>query len=285
LTTLRKLDDLSVVAAGAGGRGSYTVTATTDLRGITAVRLEVLPDEALKNGGPGRAPDGNFVLNQFELKAAPKGEPAKAQKVFFAKATADFSQENFPIGAAVDGSTNGGKGWAVAPHFGVPHWAVFELKEPLDLPGGAVLTFTFSHQFGQGQHTIGRFRLSVAAAKPPVGLSLPDDLQTILDTPLLLRDEKQRAALAKYYATTDADLRTRRQALAEAKKPLPPDAKLAVLKAAAAEAERPVPTDAKLLQLRQDVEASAKQLANPRLTGAQDVVWALVNSPAFLFNH
>jgi hypothetical protein len=46
-----------------------------------------------------------------------------------------------------------------------------------------------------------------------------------------------------------------------------------------------VAVDPKVLQLRQDVAMSAKQLGDPRLTGAQDVVWALVNSPAFLFNH
>ena len=54
--TLKKLDDLSLLASGKAARGAYTVTASTDLRGITALRLEVLPDASLPKGGPGQRP-------------------------------------------------------------------------------------------------------------------------------------------------------------------------------------------------------------------------------------
>ena len=33
-------------------------------KGITAIKLEVLPDERLPSNGPGLAPDGNFVLSE-----------------------------------------------------------------------------------------------------------------------------------------------------------------------------------------------------------------------------
>ena len=282
---LKKLDDLSILAVGKSARGAYTVTATTPIRGITAVRLEVLHDPSLPNGGPGRAPDGNFVLSQLELKAAPIGSPGQAKVIPLTAAVADFNQANYPITGAIDGQPTAEKGWAVSPHFGMTHWATFQLKEPIDFPDGAVLTFTLTQRFAQGQFAIGRFRLSVAAAKQPVGLGLCDELQIILDTPPKLRDEKQSATLLRHYRLADADLQARERDLAEAQRPLAIDQKLLELRAILAEAEKPVPLDPKLAQLRKDVEASAQQLKNPRLTGAQDIAWALINSPAFLFNH
>jgi WD40 repeat protein len=284
--TLRKLDDLSLLAGGKSAKGAYTVTASTDLRGITALRLEVLPDSSLPKGGPGRAPgDGNFVLSQIELKVAAKSDPKKERVIKFSSAAADFGQTNYPIKGAIDGAPTSEKGWAVSPHFDMPHWATFVLAEPIDIADGAILTVTLTQQFAQGQFTIGRFRLSVAAAEKPIGLGIADDLLTIVDTPAKERDERQSAALLKYYRTTDSDLQKRERDLAESKKPLPLDPKLVELRAVLADAEKPVPVDPKLAQLRKDVETSTKQMTNPRLTGTQDIAWALINSPAFLFNH
>jgi hypothetical protein len=284
--TLKKLDDLSLLASGKAARGAYTVTASTDLRGITALRLEVLPDASLPKGGPGRAPgDGNFVLSQIELKVASKADPSKEKAIKFASAVTDFNQVNYPIQGAIDGSITNEKGWALSPNFDMPHWAVFELAEPIDIPEGAVLTVTLTQNFAQGQFQIGRFRLSVAAAKKPIALGIADDLLTIADTPAKDQDEKQRAAIVKYYRTTDKELQKREADLAAAKMPLPLDPRLVELQAVLKDSEKPVPTDPKLVQLRKDVETSSKQLTNPRLTGAQDIAWALINSPAFLFNH
>jgi hypothetical protein len=90
--------------------------------------------------------------------------------------------------------------------------------------------------------------------------------------------------LAAYYRTIDLGLLKKQQSLAKAKLPVPEDPKLKQLKTTLANAELPVPIDPKLVQLRADAGMSTKQVANKRLTGAQDLAWAIINNPAFLFN-
>ncbi len=46
----------------------------------------------------------------------------------------------------------------------------------------------------------------------------------------------------------------------------------------------PVPDDAVVARLEKDLSQSEKQLTNRRLTATQDLAWALINSPSFLFN-
>ena len=63
------------------------------------------------------------------------------------------------------------------------------------------------------------------------------------------------------------------------------DPRLKQLEAELAAAQQPLPVDPKLQQLRRAVALSEEQLKNKRLTVAQDIVWALINNPAFLYNH
>lgn len=277
--------DRSIVASGPNGKTAFSVVADTSLRGITGIRLEALADPKNPGGNAGRAPDGNFVLTEFTVSAISKADPKQTKAVGLQNPQADFNQANFSINLAIDNRPNdGGKGWAIAPSYGVTHWATFETKEPLGFEGGTVLTFTLHQKFNSNAHQLGRFRISVTTAPKP-GLDLPEELRAILVSKEGDRTDAQKAALVKYVRSVDEELRVKAQALAEARAPLPIDPKLQSLRQTLELVSRPVPEDAKLAQLRGDVAMSTQQLANKRLTAAQDIAWALINSPAFLFNH
>lgn len=285
-SSLQKRDDLSIVGSGELKKTNYTITAGTDLRKITAMRLEVLSDDKLPSKGPGRAPNGNFVLSQFEVKYATKKDPKAFKPVAFSKATADFSQDSFGPDQTINGKANNGdKGWAIVPNTGTTHWVVYELKEALDAEEGVIFSITLKHQHSLPDHSIGRFRISITSSKPPVALGVFDELQTVIDLPNEQRSDAQKAVLQSYYKSVDPKYKELAGKLAVAQRPLPMDAKLTELETLVKEAKKPVPTDGKLAQLRLDAEQSKKQTEQERLTAVQDIAWALINSPAFLFNH
>lgn len=198
-TTLTKQGDRSILAGGPKpSPETYTIEAHTPLKGITAIRLEVLTDGSLPNNGPGRAVNGNFVLNNFTVQAAPKNDPGKVQAVVLSKATADFSQDGYGVGSILTGNTPQGGGWAIDPQENRRHAAVFELKEAIGFDAGTTLTFTVVQQWAGGEHNIGRFRLSVTTTKPPYPFELIDvtteDLAAFWAD--LAHAEPERAALA-----------------------------------------------------------------------------------------
>ncbi|HXT58544.1 MAG TPA: DUF1549 and DUF1553 domain-containing protein, partial [Pirellulales bacterium] len=243
--TLTKQADGSVLVTGTNPMAdAYTFAAKTDLAGITGVRIEALPDDSLPAKGPGRAPNGNFVLNELRLTAAPAADAAQAKPVALANAVSDFAQEGFPASLATDGNAAGSSGWAVSPKFGEPHVAAFETAQDVGAAGGTLLTITLDQQFG-GQHTIGRFRISVTTSKRPLRLEGPPaPIAALLAVAPDARTAEQKAELTKHFRALDPEL-------------------------------------ARLTALATE---SGKQPDAYRLLGAQDLAWALLNSPAFLFN-
>ncbi|MBC7820978.1 MAG: DUF1553 domain-containing protein, partial [Planctomycetaceae bacterium] len=285
-TTLTVESDRSVVVEAKGARNAVlTVMLPTNLRNITAFRLEAIANEKAPGGGPGRAGDGNFVLSEFEVFASPAAKPAEAKKVDLHKPLADFSQVNFEIAKAVNGNPNdGNKGWAVSPAIGVTHWATFECKQAINIEGGTQLKIVMHHKFNQPDYVLGRFRISVAVDKIDVGLTLADEYKAVVATPAAQRTAVQTALLAKHFKAVDQEFRNLQAALGVANQPLPVDPKLVELQGKLELVSQPIPPDGRLLQLQADVKNSESQLGNKRLTAAQDVVWALINTPSFLFN-
>ncbi|MFZ1937090.1 MAG: hypothetical protein WCB27_21720 [Thermoguttaceae bacterium] len=181
--TLTKQPDGSILASGKNpSPDTYVVTAHTKLRGITGIRLEVLDDPQLPSGGPGRVFNGNFALSEFRVAAAPRDNPTQSEPVRLRNASASFSQTSFggwPIEAAIDGDAK--TAWSIDPREGDSQTAVFETEKPLDLASGGRLTFTLDQGYrdGPADHTIGRFRLSVTTAKPPLPRPIAKDAERL----------------------------------------------------------------------------------------------------------
>ncbi|HEV3120477.1 MAG TPA: DUF1553 domain-containing protein [Isosphaeraceae bacterium] len=71
--------DHSLSVAGKNAdQDTYVITLEADLAGITAFRLEAIPDASLPGGGAGRAADGNFVLSRLSVEAEPASEKRPA---------------------------------------------------------------------------------------------------------------------------------------------------------------------------------------------------------------
>ncbi|MBX7103071.1 MAG: DUF1549 domain-containing protein [Gemmataceae bacterium] len=277
-------DGAVFVADGAKDATLYTFVTTTNVKDIQGIRLEALADARLPAKGPGRAENGNFVLSQIEIFAAPLDKPGEAKKVELRHGLADFSQQTFSPNKAIDGNTaTRNEGWAISPQFGEDHWVTYETATPVGHPAGTVLTIKLHQSYRDKKHTMGRFRLSVTTSPKP-GLSFPEHVITALRRAADERSPEENSRLTALHSRTDEKRIQLTAAVAEANRPLPPDMKLRELEAAVASAERPIAVDPALLQLRADHQLSDQQMKQKRLTAAQDLTWALLNSPAFLFN-
>ncbi len=208
--TLTKQPDMSVLSGGTTpDTDTYTIVARTGLKGITAVRLEVLTDDSLPLHGPGRQNNGNLHLSEFLVKASrgvpatgsqpatvknPATNPSDIQSVELQNPTADFNQTDWGIARAIDGDLT--TAWGIYPDIGKPHRAVFETKENVGFDGGTTLTFVIEQRHGTN-HLIGRPRLSVTTAPRPVKANpLPDEILKILAVAAGARSDEQRIDLA-----------------------------------------------------------------------------------------
>ncbi|WZO99965.1 PSD1 and planctomycete cytochrome C domain-containing protein [Isosphaeraceae bacterium EP7] len=183
--TMNVLPDGSVLATGdKPNQDVYDVEFEADLSGITALRLEVLPDPSLPDDGPGRAPlfsVGDFMLSEFQAKAGPA--TGDLTPLAFGRATEDFGAAKHGAATSIDGIFD--TGWSIAGGVGKAHAAVFELKEPLAGGPGTRLALTLVQQYIH-QTTIGRFRISATTQARPVSAS---GLPAAVEAALLVKAE------------------------------------------------------------------------------------------------
>ncbi len=203
------LPDGSLLAKGVNPiYDTITVESETDLTGITAVMLEVLPDPSLPHQGPGRwGQTGNFILDEFGMAATPRSGAAPANtNLFFASATADWEQQYYRAEHAVD--RNPKTGWAIGPRFGERHFLVARLKDPAGYKGGSRLSFRFDHYHGNS-HCVGRIRISVTTEKDPGSLwPLSSEVREALAVRASDRTPAQVKRLAEAHRGSSETVRT-----------------------------------------------------------------------------
>jgi hypothetical protein len=281
--TMQLEDDGAVFVSGETGMGTYTFTASTDLEAMTAIRIEALADPRFTGGGPGRG-NGNFVLSEIQVDWTPAAvgdATSEPKRLALHNPRADFSQDNYDVSLSIDGKIDN-TGWAIAPKMGSDHQAAYELKESIG-GAGSTLSFTFHHNY-DANHTFGRFRVWATTSQVPVDFGLPQNIAETLDVEENQRSEEQLALLLTYFTDSDPGSQEHMKKVAEAKVPRPVDPGLKTLREKLSRVEVPVPEIPKLVRLERAMQLSEQQLKNRRVTVVHDIAWALINSPAFLFN-
>lgn len=283
---LRRLPDGSVLSvASVGELPTYVVTGETKLENITGIKVEALPHADLPGFGPGHA-DGDFFISEFDFQFASKTNANQFAKIAVTNGAASLVAEGLQLSQSWNGIIEQGRkeGWSIGKGAaGRPHWATFALEKSAGDTNGTVVKVLL-RQFYEAPYEIGRVRIWVTTSADPIAEGLPGDIAGIVKTAPKSRNDQQKARLLAHYHALDPEM-LKLDFLAEiARKPLPEDERLKELELELARATKPVLTDPVVVQLRKDVELSQKQLAQKRLTATQDLAWALINTPAFLFN-
>ncbi|GDX93157.1 hypothetical protein LBMAG46_31650 [Planctomycetia bacterium] len=227
-TQLKTRADGAILATGPNpATETYTLQFSKLPAGVTALRIEVLPDDSLPQKGPGRAGNGNFVLSELTAKVR---TAAGEQSVPLQNATATYEQTGaaganpygrWAVAAAIDADARGRTwGWAVMEQVGRSQTAVFETATDLTLPEGAVLSLVLDQNLDNPGHNIGCFRVFASTAPRPLKASeaIPAEIAVLVAIPSAERSEQQTKTLAAWYRSIAPQLQAVREQLAAAEK-------------------------------------------------------------------
>lgn len=226
--TIEVRPDAIIHVAGANpATDTYVLEFELPLPRVTGVRIETLADPSLSGNGPGRSSNGNIVLTDVRLATRAGDAAATAQP--WKKASADFSQKDFPVENAIDDKPK--SGWAIYPEVGKPHFVVLSLAEPIEPKPGQKISLTLDFQSPFAQHQLGLFRVSLTdSADPHATSQLPDEVAPALAIPAAQRSDAQRTVVREHY---------RRHVSAECK---PLVERIAQLKKEQSELDKLIPT-------------------------------------------
>lgn len=181
--------------------------------GITAIRIEALPDERLPGNGPGRTfyegPKGDFLLSEFTLTVG--GTP-----VAIATASETHTQPNLTAKMALDGEPH--TGWAGSRRAGVGATAVFNLTRPLTAKN-AQLDLLFERHYSA---SLGRFRISATTDDRGVkARDIPGEIEELLTRPTGQLTKAESDTLFRHWLTIAPELKAARDEIDALRKQLP----------------------------------------------------------------
>lgn len=210
----------------------YDLVYQTDLKGITAIRLEALPDERLPNRGPGRVnyegPFGDFFLCEFTVSS--DGKPVK-----IAGATGDYWEGGNIPKNAVDGEPL--TGWSINGGQGRAHSIVFNLESPIKETGKLDVSMLFEKYYAAG---LGKFRISVTTdSKKAEARGMVAELEpALLKEPATLSAD-DRQSLMKHFLSVAPELKAKRDEIQALRNTVPKYTTALVLAERPANYERP----------------------------------------------
>ncbi|GAB5405632.1 MAG: PSD1 and planctomycete cytochrome C domain-containing protein [Aureliella sp.] len=221
LPKLEVLDDGSVLSTGdITKRDVFNLRFdVSDLKKpITALRLEVLPDDRLPAGGPGRAfyegRKGDFFLSELSTSLDAREVPLE---------NASHSYGKISIGsgkAAADGlfDGDGSTGWSTSGQEGHANQLVVNLSKPIAEGDALEIEMLFERHFAA---SLGRFRFSVCSSEDAaVASQLPVELEALLASSEPLSKEDQ-SRLQQHYASSAPELADARAPIEALEKSMP----------------------------------------------------------------
>ena len=187
---LQRLNDGSfLITANASANDAYRILVKLASPRVAAVRLRVLPHEALPKNGPGLAADGSFALSEFYIDS-------EGGQHRFNEAFADDEQLAYPARTAADGDRR--TGWSINNN--ATHEAVFVYAKPKEFASRQI-QFILRHEAETGRG-IGHFAIEIATETPHDARGAA--LLEALKLPLNARSPEQQIMVDAAFASARA---------------------------------------------------------------------------------
>jgi len=211
LPRLEILDDGSIFSTGDITKLDVFTLRFKTKAPLEALRLEVMPDDRLPAGGPGRSyyegRKGDFFLSEITASAAGK-------QLKFTNSSRDYGKITTGSGKAAAAETYDGNtttGWATSGREGKASQLVLPLEKPVAAGAELELVLYFERHYAA---SLGRFRVwGAARGKEAKAKNMPTNIESILALDRKRWTPGQAEELERYFLRKDG-------AFAGARKPI-----------------------------------------------------------------